>query len=431
MTRFVAAALLVLTAGAARADEPPPAAETREGEWRRLRDEKAAHLVADEPGRLERNLLALEKAERPSLAEFSVAGFYPRFQNIASGSQVAGGVRLWRPDLFGSAWDLHGSAFYSLRGYEYYDLQLGRLPHRGRKFPPRAVSGDDVYELGDVRRSADRLIAYASARYDHSPRIAFYGLGPDTPRSDRTTFLLQDASYDLVAGWQFDAHRVVTVRAGYVQAFVGRGEDPHSPTLSDRFHVADAPGLAGQPDFWRWSVSALLDHRDQPGNPHRGTLLAVSYGGFDDRGGSAYAFHRAGADARAFVPLGSPQRVLALRLRASTDSPSAGAAVPFYLQEALGGSHSLRAFPSFRFRGERLFLAQSEYRWEAWPAVEMALFVDVGAVGREGEGPALSRPEADWGLGLRLKGTESTLLRLDVAWGRDGSRWVLRLGPSF
>ena len=49
--------------------------------------------------------------------------------------------------------------------------------------------------------------------------------------------------------------------------------------------------------------------------------------------------------------------------------------MPFYLQSFLGGSHTLRAYASQRFRGEKLALFQAEYRWEAAPAVELALFV--------------------------------------------------------
>lgn len=412
--------------------DPAAEASTRAERLRALRLRKRERLAPRRSGFLERNLLAIEKAERPSLFDFNVAGFYPRLQNLARGSQLGAGVRLWRPDLGRTPIDLHASAFYSLRRYEFYDLQLGLLPHRGRRFPPRSTRGDDVYELGNVRQSlASRLTAYASLRYEHWPQTPFYGLGDRTAAADRTTFLLQQASYQGVAGYQAGRHVAFAVRAGLRQVFVGPGAQKRVPTTQAVFDDATAPGLARQPDFFHWSATLLLEGRDEPGNPHRGGMLALAWDGFDDLRSSSYRFQRLAADARAFLPLASPQRVLALRARVSADRPAAGSVVPFYFQETLGGSPDLRAFRTFRFRGQKLVLGQAEYRWEAWPAIELALFADAGRVFGDGENLSLRRLEHDWGVGLRLKSIEATLLRVDVAWGSEGARVVARFGGSF
>jgi hypothetical protein len=416
---------------AATAD-PAAEASTRAERLRALRLRKRERLAPRRPGLLERNLLAIEKAERPSLLDFNLGGVYPRLQNIARGSQLAAGVRLWRPDLGRTPIDLHASAFYSLRRYEFYDLQLGLLPHRGRRFPTRSTRGDDVNELGDVRQTlASRLTAYASLRYEHWPQTAFYGLGNETTPEQRTTFLLQQASYQGVAGYQAGSRVAFNLRAGLRQVFVAPGKEKAVPTTQAVFSDADAPGLARQPDFFHWSASVLLDGRDEPGNPHRGAMLALAWDGFDDLRSSSYRFQRLGADARAFLPVGSPQRVIALRARVAADRPAAGNVVPFYLQETLGGSPDLRAFRTFRFRGQKLVLGQAEYRWEAWPAIELALFADAGRVFGEGEDLSLRRLQHDWGVGLRVKTYEATLFRVEAAWGSEGSRVLARFGGSF
>jgi hypothetical protein len=59
-------------------------------------------------------------------------GFYPRIQTIDHRSQWAPGVRLWRPEIAGSRFDLHGGAFWSFGGFQFYDLQAGVIPHTGR-----------------------------------------------------------------------------------------------------------------------------------------------------------------------------------------------------------------------------------------------------------------------------------------------------------
>jgi hypothetical protein len=251
-----------------------------------------------------------------------VAGVYPRVQNIASGSETAFGLRLWRPELGASKLDLHASAFRSVRGYEYYDLQFGRLPHIGTHFPPRSTRGDDVYELGDLARlEPGHLSLYASARYRHYPQLAYFGLGIDSLPGDRTTFLGQDALYEVIGGYQGRRLRGLagTVRAGLLQAFVGPGTDEEAPTIRARFDDRSAPGLDRQPDFYQLGATLLFDRRDEPGNPHRGGLVAVGATRYDERGGDEFSFDRFTVDARGFASLGSEQRVLAARALLSAD----------------------------------------------------------------------------------------------------------------
>lgn len=431
MLRAAPALLLVLVCGAghARADQAAP--ETRAGQWERLRREKAARPTDRRAGFLERTLLAIEKAERPSLLTLNLGGVYPRLANIAAGSQTAAGVRLWQPDIGDSRLDVHASAFHSIRGYEHYDLQLGRVAHRGVAFPTRSTSGDDVHELGDVTRvEGGGPLLYGSARYRHYPRNGFYGLGLDARRSGRSNFLVQDALYEVVTGYE-GRGGAATLRAGLLQAFVGPGTAPHQPTIGDRYDDRAAPGLARQPDFVHLAAAVLVDRRDTPRNPHRGGMLALAATRFDERGGGEFTFDRFAGDARGYASLGSPQRVLAVRALASFDRVAEGRRVPFYLQETLGGTRTLRGYDDFRFRGEKLLLLQAEYRWETWPALELALFVDAGRAYGRGEDFELRRLHHDYGIGVRLKTYESVLARIDVARSDEDMRVLLRLGPSF
>ena len=105
--------------------------------------------------------------------------------------------------------------------------------------------------------------------------------------------------------------------------------------------------------------------------------------------------------------------------------------MPFYLQQSLGGSHTLRGFESFRFRGEKVLLLQAEYRWEAAPWMELALFGDAGTVTRTGEDVDLSRLEADWGVGLRFKGHRLVFMRFDLAFSRETTRFLTRFSGAF
>jgi len=411
---------------------PSPAPATRAEQWQRLREEKAARAAvpAERPGFFERQILAFEKAERPSLLNLHYQGFSPTVASLSAGSQLAAGVRFWQPERGPAATSVHASAALSPRGYQLYDLQLGRIPHHDGKQPERSTRGDDVYELGSLSRpGAPHLILYGSLRHRHDPQERFFGLGPSARAEDRSDYLLREASYELVGGYQLNARTVATVRAGFFQPGVGAGTSDHDPSVDVLFDDRSAPGLARQPHYVRLAGLLLFDHRDQPFNPHRGGMIAASAMRFDARAGAAFDFTRLALDARGYLPLGSPQRLLAVRVLASADDPATGARVPFYLQEALSNSRTLRGFQTFRFRGEKLLSLQAEYRWEAVPALELALFTDAGKVARAGE--PFGAFEAGYGVGLRLKTQKDTLVRFDAAWSREGHRLYLRFGPSF
>jgi len=160
-------------------------------------------------------------------------------------------------------------------------------------------------------------------------------------------------------------------------------------------------------------------------------MAALSYARFDDRTEDRFNFNRYGLDARAFVPLGSPQRVLAFRGALLFDEADGGNAVPFFMQRSLGGSHTLRGFDSFRWRGAEIMLYQAEYRWEPLPFWDLNIFVDAGAVGGRVEALSFDNIEADWGFGTRLKTYRDVVVRFEIAFGSETTRYYVRGSTSF
>jgi len=401
--------------------------------WLEKRKAKCAGLKPYRGSFLERQILAFEKAERPAITELNLLGLYPRIQAVDHRSQTAFGLRLWRPDLGSSRVDLAGNAFWSVQGFRYFEAQAGLIPHKDRSFPLFAPKTDEVFELPNVRWDmAVPYMLYGSFTHRYAPKYDFFGIGPDSRREDHADFLLRDSLYEVVVGRRVGRSLTVAGRAGYYEVAVGRGRDADLPDISDAFPPEAIPGLEGRPPgFLRYGASAILDTRDVWDNPHRGVVLAGEWQRHDARRGDAASFDRLAADLRLYVSIGHPQRVLALRAYASRDEPDEpGGRVPFYLLRVLGSSHTLRAFDSQRFRGEKLALLQAEYRWEASPAIELAAFLDAGAVATRA-GDDLGRWLTDAGFGLRFKSHEATALRLDFAWGDEGFKFLLRFSPSY
>lgn len=396
-----------------------------------LRQAKCGELRPYEQGFVEKQLLLVEKAERPPVGEWNLLGFYPRVQAIDHRSQLALGARFWQPNLRRSAFDLHGAYFYSKAGFHYGEGQAGVLPQRGDALPAFAFKGDDVFELVNVREDDNQGYAlYGQWYYRWSPRYDFYGIGPDSSKEDHSDFRQKDKLLEGVAGLRLAGKLSLVARAGRWIVSTGEGEDDALPNVEEVFAPSEIPFFGERLEYNRWGGSLVFDGRDVRGNPHAGGVVAVQGLRFDRQSGEAPSFTRLSADARLYVPLGHRQRVLALRTYFTRDDADGDARVPFFALPTLGSGSTLRGFQSQRFRGERLWLLQAEYRIELAPALEMALFYDVAAVAARVE-EKVGNWRGNGGFGFRFKTHENVLARADFAWGREGFRALLRFGPSF
>ena len=412
--------------------EPQSEPQSRSEALRRQREAKLQELVPQELNSIERRMLALENPEARNLLDTNFWGFYPRAQFVSRGSGIGFGTRFWKADVGNRPLDIAGSAFYTINKYQYLDFQIGRIPHADDSLPLRSWKGDDVYELADTRMpGSGKLTLYATFRYRWLPQEDYFGLGAHSSLDNHTSYAQQDATAEFVAGYKLAPWLAVTARGGFMDFIIDLGGDTSLPSIEEIFDDSTAPGLTAQPDFTHLTGQLIVDFRDEPGNPQRGAVIAIAASRFDDVEGDGFRFNRFALDARGFVPLGNPQRLVALRLRGFFDDPLNGAEVPFYLQESLGGSHTLRGFDSFRFRGEKVLLGQVEYRWLPAPPVELAVFYDIGTVAGPGEDLDLDELKSNWGIGLRIKNFRTTLIRVDYARSFETSRLMFRVSPAF
>jgi outer membrane protein assembly factor BamA len=326
-----------------------------------------------------------------------------------------------------------GSAHVSSKKYQHYDLQIGQIPNQGKKIPSGSLEDEEVYQLPNMDR--ERLTPfklYFSGRHRYQPEVSYFGSGPDSQLGDETSFLVKDTRFDVVAGYEFTDWISWTVKTGILQHSLGPGKNSKFPSLEERFDESAAPGLSTPPNYYTIRTSLLLDRRDHPGIPRQGWVLAVAWGNFKEISqADKFNFSGYSLDARGYLPLFSKQRVLALRSLMLYTSPSTGNQVPFFLQPSLGGSHTLRGYESFRFRGEKLFMAQAEYRWEPSSWFHLAVFGDTGTVANSPNRLALSKLRSDFGIGIRVQSSRSTIFRIEQAWSNEGTRTLFRLSAVF
>jgi len=211
---------------------------------------------------------------------------------------------------------------------------------------------------------------------------------------------------------------------------IGSGRDDRFPSTEELFDESTLPGFQTQPDFWRYHGSLHYDYRDQPSNPRVGGLYGGRLSSFRDRDLGTFHFRHFEGDLQQYLPL--PKRsVIALRANLVMTDFSTGNAVPFYYMPTLGGGEKLRGFREFRFRDLNSLLLTAEYRWQAWPSLNMTLFVDAGKVTFDHADLHFKDLEASYGMGLRFHSSETLLLRLDLAFSREGFIPLFRYSQVF
>jgi hypothetical protein len=424
MTRLVACVLVgvfapgagsLLWAQGSAAEAPAGAVRTQRA------DSGAASQSSDEPG-------FVTKARR-RLESLNDRGFYPEVDILVSGSGLAFGGA-YRSPAFLSGLSVEAGTMWSVRGYREHSGQLGWLRDKRSSVLLRPAGAEIGSTLNPQTRKRTGWSAFLDARAFTYRRLDYFGLDPDAAEA-RSDFALSGSGLDAVIQWQARTDAGVSARIGLLELRPGAGSNDSRPNVEEVYTALTAPGIATNPRYRVTGIGAAWDRRDSPAISTRGVYVAGTLWRFSTLTDTAPSFTRATADVRAFYPLMGPDHVLAMNVLASTDGTSGSTPIPFYLQSWLGGSKTLRGFSSYRLRGETLFHSAVEYRWRAARFIEIAPFLDVGAVSATGSSLTDGPLHTAAGAGLRLRTDDRLFVRIDWAYGGDGHRVLLALSPAF
>lgn len=413
--------------------EAEDSTNSRIEELKERRRQKLAKQAPEEPDKVEQLLLKFERGQLERWYGIRIKDFYPQFGGGRPGAGFGGGVRYFKSNVPESRMAVEAAGTLSTLGYKIVDLQVGSF----NKTDPVFFSGPSdfgvPFDFAEERPGFPprKTVLFADLSYRYLPRESFWGLGSNTDQNDRSTYLLEDSSFSLVGGYQFTNWFAASLGAGLYRVRLDRGTNESYPVTQDVHSEETAPGLTRQPNFYRIASAIYFNYQDNAADPHEGGIIGLFYFRGDELGGSEFQFNRFALDTRHFFPLGSIQRVLAIRFYTSTDRADKGSVVPFYMHPTLGGSQRLRGFRDFRFRDAKLLYLSTEYRWEPAPALQLALFYDTGRAFPEGESFSFRHLRKNLGFGIRLKSAQGVALRLDIARGDEGTRLQFKFGHAF
>ena len=378
----------------------------------------------------------VKKAER-FYRKITATGFYPTIRGLAAGTGIGPGLTFWKSKPFGGPVGILATAGWNPRVL-LLELRLGRVPSRPGKIPDRrftleALTSDPAtgpnyrfFAFLEARRldiKDDRL--YFTPGVDGSVQPAQFGratrLQDESPESVTVKFDVDDRDVDLVTGYHFRRGLAAAARVGYVRARTAF-ETPNPDTTPE---LPPIPGVNDTTDFTRLRVDAIFDRRDNRNRARRGYLFYGTWLRMDQRGGTLYGYDRFELDVRAFAGDPSRRQTLAVRVFGTHDSPFEGKAVPFYFQKTLGGNHTLRSYPIFRFRGTRLLGLSAEYRLGVLRWLELAAFYDGGQVTGGVEALGTQGYRDSYGVSVRLVSKKDVIVRGFTAYGDEGWRFAM------
>jgi outer membrane protein assembly factor BamA len=400
--------VVVLIAAVIIPAQSPDPIDTRAEEIQAARKRKAAQLSPEVTTKTERALLEFKERRILEKITYGIGGLRPRIGALVTGSGFALGPEYFRNDLRDGNVIVRATTQFSTRLYQLYDLELNL---------PKLANNHAFLELHGTHRNY--------------PQMQYYGPGPDSAKTGRSNFRLEDTSYNIVAGVKPVSHLRLGGIVGSLAVNVGPGTDSRFASTEQIYGPAAAPGIDHQTDFFQFGGFAQYDYRDIPGGPRSGGNYIARFMYSKDRDLKLYTFRKLDMELQQYVPLFNARRVIALRARSELTYENAGQRVPFYLQPTLGGSNDLRGFRPFRFYDDNLLVFNAEYRYEIFAGLDMAVFADAGKVFPTASQMNLHNLEGSYGIGMRFNARNAVFMRIDAGFSHEGFQLWLKFNNVF
>ena len=376
-----------------------------------------------------RNAPAREKLTAINLHTKYLRGIVGGFEQ---GAGIAGGVQLTSAKTI-PALELRTTVLTSSRLYRRFDVEA-YLPN-----------------IRGSRNHADVWFSYMRRESN------FFGIGPRIPENLKTSFAIEQRSYQGSFYRDFADHFQSGVYARLANSRSFGGKTNTSTPIGENFSSTPEqpaqwiPGFLSNTKILSYGGFLAYDTRDNTTGLTRGVNIygrAASDDGLRNHAAFAdYGWIEAEIDVRGYVPLASSKTSLALRSRGQFKKPRSGSQIPFYDLSWLGGREYLRGYETYRFRGNNMLLFSTELRRTVYSktdrrGVDVFGFADSGQVW--GDARSLTDPSilenqdlssSNWhsgvGGGLQYRHSSSIAARLEVGRSNEGAVIYISMSRGF
>jgi hypothetical protein len=276
------------------------------------------------------------------------------------------------------------------------------------------------------------------AKYGVDRDTRFFGLGgggdKDLVRLIRTDAIDLTGGIDVFSPLAQDFNARIDVAYRRRALSNGSGGDPG--ILSDALFTPP-PGFGASLDYPELTLELSWDTRDSAARTTKGVIASIESSITHDVNGGNTGGVRTTAAIGTFFELLPLYRVLHLSAGVSAAVPLRGEdEIPLHHLINLGGSSSLRGYPSDRFIDRLGWWASAEYRYHFFEyaatgyGLSASLFGDVGRVGRNPSDLIKSPIAWSFGFGVRIEHNLLLLARIQLGIGPEGARVSLGFGEG-
>jgi outer membrane protein assembly factor BamA len=330
----------------------------------------------------------------------------PIIGGVPASSGLAGGVEFIRYRTVGPL-DLRFRAIGSTQKYEHFELAL--------EAPPPATHD---------------FFAEFRLRYRNYPEEDFWGLGPASPESRRSSYRMEDLNATASIGIHTRSGFRVAMTGGVLNNNTGPGQDRDLPSVEAVFVASEVPALDSQPDYWHAGLDFEVDRRANRTLPRSGYRMLFGWDAFRNVSGGDFSFNRFEFEHQHFFPVGRRHRIGG-RARLILIKPFEGHEVPFFLHPNLGGINSVRGFQQYRFRDRNALVLNVEYHHQLYAFLDGVVFADAGRVFRKASDLNFDHVQGAAGLGARVRFGQRIFFGFDVGVSREGPQLWLRASQMF
>jgi outer membrane protein assembly factor BamA len=375
------------------------AQQSRSEEIDAERTQKEANLTPEEPPKSEVDIERVEGSVPYRLFTGDLDGFGVGFGNVIPGSGFAIRPRYTRTDLMGGRLTMRIDLLAATNQSYMGGLYLGM---------PDLAAGHAFWEFSVLHRDISEM--------------PYYGPGPDSQKTGRSDYRLEDTNVEFRPGVRPLKHLRASLIGSYLAVNVGPGHSTRYISTDQQFGPDAAPGIDHQTDFGRGGGLVEYDWRDNPSSSATsGGRYSAQYMRYLDQDLGRYSFYRVDLDAWQYIPLFNHTHVIALHAASSLTDTNDTQQVPFYEQPTLGGPDTLRGYRFERFYGNNSTIATAEYHWDASPILQMVTFFDGGKVFNTWQQWNFHQIQTDVGFGFRFRGRSTrNVFSFDTGFSHEG-----------
>lgn len=341
--------------------------------------------------------------------ELNRRSVYPTVAALGTGSGTGAALLLGRPSRDRALW-AHARGGVTLKGYWRLMARAGYGPEALMPGQPQTFAANAVGSL--IHRHQDE----------------FSGIGHDSREEDRSDYELDQQLVGAELGLAVTRSTVLRLSLDWSEVETGPGNNARLPDVDSTFAPEDVPRLGATDRYISVGGVAEWFKRDLgllPGQ--RWLRLGLRWNESDSEGAADFA--EIEASVGGVIPFHHDTRTLALEIGYQATRPSGGGAIPFYRLPTLGGTPSLPAYRTGRFRDRDLILGRVEYAYRIWLApretslLAASIFIHGGMVAQDLAGDfTFGRLRPSLGIALSTLTLTGSGARLELAGGDEGLR---------